>query len=140
MIRTLMTPDELKSMPKRQFVIMKTGVYPIKVLETELNVKLFSRKGRSFTLIPAGEYFYQKSKGTLEEIEGIHRETIRLGEDRDRELQLRIGYISCYSGLELHRAVTEFVRIYPEVSIHIIINEPMRNCMTGFVLLRCIWC
>ena len=26
-----MTPDELKSMPKGQFVVMKTGAYPMKV-------------------------------------------------------------------------------------------------------------
>lgn len=29
--RPLMTPDELKSMPKGQFVVMKTGFYPMKV-------------------------------------------------------------------------------------------------------------
>ncbi len=35
--RPLMTPDELKSMPKGQFVVMKTGFYPMKV-----KLKLFS--------------------------------------------------------------------------------------------------
>ena len=105
---------------EQMFISQSAISQQMKVLETELNVKLFSRKGRSFTLTPAGEYFYQKSKGILEQIEGIRRETIRLGEDSDRELQLRIAYISCYSGLELHRAVTEFARIYPEVSINII--------------------
>ena len=29
--RPLMTPDELKSMPKGQFIVMKTGFYPMKV-------------------------------------------------------------------------------------------------------------
>jgi len=29
--RPLLTPDELKSMPKGQFVVMKTGVHPMKV-------------------------------------------------------------------------------------------------------------
>ena len=29
--RPLMTPDELKSMPKGQYVVMKTGFYPMKV-------------------------------------------------------------------------------------------------------------
>ena len=29
--RPLMTADELKSMPKGQFIVMKTGVYPMKV-------------------------------------------------------------------------------------------------------------
>lgn len=41
--RPLMTPDELKSMPKGQFVVMKTGFYPMKV-----NLKLFFDWGISF--------------------------------------------------------------------------------------------
>ena len=41
--RPLMTPDELKSMPKGQFIVMKTGAYPIKV-----KLKLFFQWGISF--------------------------------------------------------------------------------------------
>lgn len=41
--RPLMTADELKSMPKRQFVVMKTGFYPMKV-----KLKLFFKWGISF--------------------------------------------------------------------------------------------
>ena len=38
--RPLMTPDELKSMPKGQFVVMKTGFHPMKV-----KLKLFFKWG-----------------------------------------------------------------------------------------------
>ncbi len=41
--RPLMTPDELKSMPKGQFVVMKTGFHPMKV-----KLKLFFRWGIEF--------------------------------------------------------------------------------------------
>ena len=41
--RPLMTPDELKSMPKGQFVVMKTGFYPMKV-----RLKLFFKWGIQF--------------------------------------------------------------------------------------------
>ena len=41
--RPLMTPDELKSMPKGQFVVMKTGAHPMKV-----RLKLFFNWGISF--------------------------------------------------------------------------------------------
>lgn len=41
--RPLMTPDELKSMPKGQFVVMKTGAYPMKV-----RLKLFFKWGITF--------------------------------------------------------------------------------------------
>jgi len=43
MERPLMTPDELKSMPKGQFVVMKTGCYPMKV-----RLKLFFEWGIQF--------------------------------------------------------------------------------------------
>ena len=38
--RPLMTPDELKSLPKGTFVVMKTGFYPMKV-----KLKLFFKWG-----------------------------------------------------------------------------------------------
>lgn len=41
--RPLMTPDELKSMPKGQFVVMKTGVQPMRV-----KLKLFYKWGIKF--------------------------------------------------------------------------------------------
>ncbi len=41
--RPLMTPDELKSMPKGQFVVMKTGAHPMKV-----KLKLFFNWGIEF--------------------------------------------------------------------------------------------
>lgn len=44
MERPLMTPDELKSMPKGQFIVMKTGFYPMKV-----RLKLFFRWGIRFS-------------------------------------------------------------------------------------------
>ena len=43
MERPLMTPDELKSMPKGQFIVMKTGFYPMKV-----KLKLFFKWGITF--------------------------------------------------------------------------------------------
>ena len=41
--RPLMTPDELKSMPKGQFIVMKTGTNPMKV-----KLKLFFKWGIAF--------------------------------------------------------------------------------------------
>ena len=41
--RPLMTPDELKSMPKGEFIVMKTGAYPMKI-----RLKLFFQWGIEF--------------------------------------------------------------------------------------------
>ena len=51
--RPLMTPDELKSMPKGQFIVMKTGAHPMKV-----KLKLFFQWGISF-----GEPYAVPDKG-----------------------------------------------------------------------------
>lgn len=90
----------------------------IQSLEKELGVELLHRENRRFTLTPAGEYFYGQCKAVLEQVDDLIRETKRLG--TDKQLQLRIGYLRCYSGLELHQAVAEFSRLYPEVAIHIV--------------------
>lgn len=90
----------------------------IQSLEKELGVKLIQRENRTFSLTPAGEYFYRQTMGILENVENLRRETIRLGQDN--ELRLRIGYLRCYSGQELHQAVAKFSELYPEVSIDIV--------------------
>ena len=51
--RPLMTPDELKSMPKGQFIVMKTGAHPMKV-----KLKLFFEWGITF-----GEPYMVPDKG-----------------------------------------------------------------------------
>ena len=114
----------------------------IRALEKELGVELLHRENRRFTLTPAGEYFYSQSKGILKEVEDIRRETIRIGQDEESEL--RIGYLRCYSGQELHQAVAEFSQVYPEVSISIVngTHEELYDLLrfdkyTNYQLLKC---
>lgn len=90
----------------------------IQALEKDLGVELIKRENRRFSLTPAGEYFYEQCKGILDDVETIRRETIRIG--WDGEQQLRIGYLRCYSGQELHQAVAEFSQLYPDVFISIV--------------------
>lgn len=56
----------------------------IRALEKELGVELIHRENRKFTLTPAGEYFYSRSKGLLEEADDIRRETVRIGQQLQR--------------------------------------------------------
>ena len=90
----------------------------IRSLEKELGVELIHREKRKFSLTPAGEYFYSQSKGILDEVENIRKETIRIGQDDESEL--RIGYLRGYSGQELYQAVAEFSQLYPETAISIV--------------------
>ena len=90
----------------------------IRTLEKEIGAELIRRENRRFTLTAAGEYFYTHCKVILEQANGLIYETRRLG--ADEELRLRIGYLRCYSGLELHQAIAEFSKLYPEVAIDIV--------------------
>lgn len=90
----------------------------IQSLEKELGVELIHRENRRFTLTPAGEYFYRQSRMLSDEVDELQRETIRIGQAE--ESRLRIGYLKNYSGQELHRAVAEFSKVYPDISIDIV--------------------
>jgi len=89
----------------------------ISALEKELGVKLLYRKGRSFRLSAAGEYFFRQAQIILEEVEATRKETIHIG--KDDESQLSIGYLKWYSSVELQNAVAEFSSIYPEITINV---------------------
>jgi len=88
----------------------------IQALEKDLGVELIHRENRSFSLTPAGEYFYRHGTELLAEADELRRETIRIGQDD--ESQLRIGYLWCYNGQELHEAIAEFSSLYPGVDIN----------------------
>lgn len=87
----------------------------IQALERELGFKLFERRNRSFTLTPAGKYFYRKSLVLTADYECMCRGATKIVKGDD--LSLRIGYLRCYSGSEFHRALDEFSARYPDVSV-----------------------
>ena len=90
----------------------------IQSMERELGVELIHRENRRFQITPTGQYFDSHCKSILEQVDELVRETKRLG--TDDELQLRIGYLRCYSGMELYQAIEEFSKIYPEVTLNIV--------------------
>lgn len=89
----------------------------IQTLEKDLGVQLLERKGRSFALTPAGDYFYSHARSLAGQADELVRETRRLGDDN--ELRLRIGYPISYGADELYKTVAWFSQVYPEVSISI---------------------
>lgn len=89
----------------------------IRALEKELGVELIHRENRRFRLTNAGEYFYRHGQEVLNDIESLTKETAAIGGEKEQEL--KIGYLQCYAGQELHQGISEFSRKYPKVSIHI---------------------
>ncbi len=85
----------------------------IQALERELGFLLLERKNRSFSLTPAGEYFYQKSLLLTADFEQMCAEAAKIA--MGDEAGLRIGYLRCYSGSEFHRALEAFSAKHPDV-------------------------
>jgi len=89
----------------------------VQALEKELGVQLLERKGRFFTVTPAGDYLCWKGKEVLNDVDRLRHETVRIG-TKD-QASLRLGYASGFISGEFAAAVAEFSGKYPEVSLQI---------------------
>lgn len=89
----------------------------VQALERELGFILLDRKNRTFTLTPAGAYFYQKSLILVDDYERICREAGRIAHGKNAAL--RVGCLRSYSGREFYRAVQQFSMEYPAVNLDI---------------------
>lgn len=102
---------------EENFISQSAISQQIKALERELGFTLLERKNRTFTLTPAGEYFYQKSLILSADYERMCREAVKIA--KGDQAVLRIGYPRCYTGSEFHRALALFSEQHPEVSVSI---------------------
>lgn len=93
----------------------------IKKLEEELGVRLLDRHNRTFTLSPAGEYFYRKSLIIRSDIEQLIRETKRI--ENNDTFVLRLGCYKGYHGNELSKAIASFSVKYPKVAVKVTIES-----------------
>lgn len=89
----------------------------LRALEEELGFALLNRRNRTFTLTPAGEYFYQKSLILVEDYDRVCREAQKIA--RGGRGRLRLGFLRGYMGTAFERAVEGFARAYPEVELEI---------------------
>ena len=89
----------------------------VQALERELGFLLLDRKNRTFTLTPAGAYFYQKSLILMDDYERICREDGRIAHGKNAAL--RVGCLRSYSGREFYRAVQQLSMEYPAVNLDV---------------------
>lgn len=93
----------------------------IKKLEADLGVELLERHNRTFSLTPAGNYFYGQSLKLRKQMDKMVEKTREIA--RPRQEALRIG---CFSGIqidELSLAIAKFGQIYPDVLLSITIGS-----------------
>ncbi|MBQ8959877.1 MAG: LysR family transcriptional regulator [Ruminococcus sp.] len=102
---------------EEHFISQSAISQQIKALEDELGVALLERKNRSFTLTPAGEFFYKKSLVLVADYDNIVRELQKVS-GKNGEL-LRVGLLKGYSGTEFNSAVSEFTVKFPDVTVEV---------------------
>lgn len=90
----------------------------VQSLERELGFALLVRKNRSFSLTPAGEYFYRKSLLLTADCDRMCAEAAKIA--KGEAASLKIGYLRTYAGGgEFHRALAAFSARYPDGSVSI---------------------
>lgn len=102
---------------EENFISQSAVSQQVQALERELGFKLLERKNRSFSLTPAGEFFYQKSLILAADYERMCAESAKIAKG-DRA-SLRIGYLRCYTGAEFRGALELFSEKHPDVEISI---------------------
>ena len=102
---------------EENFISQSAISQQVQALERELGFSLLERKNRTFTLTPAGEYFYQKSLILTADYERMCREAAKIA--KGNQASLKIGYLRCYTGAEFHRALELFSEKHPDVEVSV---------------------
>ena len=89
----------------------------MKELESQLGVKLLNRKGRSFEVTEAGQYFYSHSQDILAAVDQLIKKTIKI--EKNDEVELRVGYLRRFGTAEFLQTVSKFTQEFPKVKIKI---------------------
>lgn len=89
----------------------------MKELESNLGIKLMERKGRSFEVTEAGQYFYTHSQDILEDVHQLVKNTVKIV--KNDETELRVGYLRSFGTTEFLQTVSKFTQEFPKVKIKI---------------------
>lgn len=89
----------------------------MKELESKLGVKLLERKGRSFEITEAGQYFYTHSQDVLASVDQLVDNTVKI--IKDDQVELKVGYLRNFGTTEFLRTVSKFSKDFPQVKINI---------------------
>ncbi|MFI5894716.1 LysR family transcriptional regulator [Actinoplanes sp. NPDC051513] len=100
---------------KQCLVVQSALSHQIAALERELGAKLFARTSRRVALTPAGEAFLPAARACLEAADRAAADAAAAtGEIRGR---LTVGIIPTVTGIDLPRALHDFLRAHPQVRI-----------------------
>lgn len=83
----------------------------IRALEVDIGCELLERRGRHFSVTPAGALLARKGEKLLGQLTELEAETYDVSSGKPRKLS--VGYLNRYDGWELAGAVAKFVQKHP---------------------------
>ncbi|WP_125588127.1 LysR family transcriptional regulator [Companilactobacillus jidongensis] len=89
----------------------------MKELESRLGIQLLNRKGRSFEVTEAGQYFYTHSQDILESVSQLIENTVKIV--KPEQVELKVGYLRNFGTTEFLKTVSQFSKSFPQVKINI---------------------
>ena len=102
---------------EENFISQSAISQQVQSLERELGFALLVRKNRSFSLTPAGEYFYRKSLLLTADCDRMCAEAAKIA--KGEAANLKIGYLRTYAGgREPPRARGLFVKVSRRQRLH----------------------
>lgn len=93
----------------------------MRLLETELNTRLFDRIGKRVVLTPQGREFLKSANKILYE---VNKASKSMNEDRELTNPLHVGTIESLCTAKFPRLLSEFHFLHPRVNLQITVDSP----------------
>ena len=93
----------------------------MRLLETELNTRLFDRMGKKVVLTPQGREFLKSANKILYE---VNKASKSMNDDRELTNPLHVGTIESLCTAKFPRILSEFHSLHPRVKLQITIDSP----------------
>ena len=93
----------------------------MRLLETELNTRLFDRMGKRVVLTPQGREFLKSANKILYE---VNKASKSMNEDRELTNPLHVGTIESLCTAKFLRLLSEFHSLHPRVNLQITVDSP----------------
>jgi len=97
----------------------------VRLLEDELGVEVFARSGKHLTRVtPAGEAILQIAGDILQKVDSIRQVAQEFSDEKKGKLSIATTHTQARYALP--PAINEFIKMYPDVSLHMQQGTPMQ--------------
>ena len=115
----------LSAVAEENFISQSAISQQVQSLEHELGFALLVRRNRSFSLTPAGEYFYRKSLLLTADCDRMCAEAAKIA--KGEAASLKIGYLRTYASVFIaYGSHVELCDMLSEYRVEITLNDQRR--------------